>query len=183
MIKINLLPGKKTKKKETVQSPASKFLTVVLAVAVAALLIMMGVTYYVSYSKDDLKKQYESNKALISQLQKNIQDVKKFESINASIGQKSVLIETLRKNQAVPVRILDEVSAVLPEGVWLSSLIYKGGNIIIEGFAFTNFDIVSYIDNFKKSAIITDAFLEESKYEEIDKVQVYKFKLNFKVKG
>lgn len=183
MIKINLILEKKAKKIETVQSPASKFITVVLAVAVATLLIMLGAKYYMSYGKDELKKQNESNKTLISQLQKNIQDVKKFESMNASIEQKSDLIETLRRNQAVPVRILDEVSAVLPEGVWLTSLIYKGGMVTIEGFAFTNLDIVSYIDNFKKSAIITDATLDESKYEEINKVQVYKYKLNFKVKG
>ncbi len=183
MIKINLLIEKRTKKKEPIKSPATKFLTLVLAVAVGTLLIMLGATYYMGYSKDELKKQNESNKALISQLQKNIQDVKKFESINQSIEQKADLIETLRRNQAVPVRILDEVSAVLPEGVWLSSLLYKGGAVTIEGFAFTNLDIVSYIDNFKKSAIITDASLNESKYEEIDKVQVYKFKLNFKVKG
>lgn len=183
MIKINLLPEKKVKKKETFQSPASKFLKAVLAVAVATLLIMIGGTYYMSSVKDGLNKQQESNKALISQLQKNIQDVKKFESMNASIEQKTDLIETLRRNQAVAVRILDEVSAVLPEGVWLTSLIYKGNMVTIEGFAFTNFDIVSYMDNFKKSAIITDAFLDESKYEEINKIQVYKFKLNFKVKG
>lgn len=183
MIKINLILEKRTKKQEPVKSPASKFITVVLAVAVATLLIMLGAKYYMSYGKDALKKQNESNKTLISQLQKNIQDVKKFESMNASIEQKSDLIETLRRNQAVPVRILDEVSAVLPDGVWLSSLIYKGGMVTIEGLAFTNLDIVSYIENFKKSAIITDATLDESKYEEINKVQVYKFKLNFKVKG
>ncbi len=184
MIRINLLVEKRAKKKEVpVQSPARKFFTVVLAVAVLALLIMLGATYYFNSTNEQMKKQLESNKALIAQLQKNIQDVKKYETLNASITQKTQLIETLRKKQAVPVRILDEVSSVLPEGVWLSSLLYKGGVVTIEGFAFTNLDIVSYIDNFKKSAIITDATLEESKYEEIDKVQVYKFKLNFKVKG
>ncbi len=183
MIKINLLPGeKKAKKKEAVQSPARKFLTVILAVAVATLLIMLGVTYYLGYTQDELKKQYESNKVMVTQLQQSIQDVKKFETLNASIQQKTNLIENLRKNQAVPVRILDEVSSVLPEGVWLTSLLFKDNHIVIEGFAFTNLDIVSYIDNFKRSPIISEASLDESKYDEINKVQVYKFKLNFKVK-
>ncbi|MBS4062090.1 MAG: PilN domain-containing protein [Bacteroidetes bacterium] len=183
MIKINLLADKKGKKKEPKQPAASKFLVYVLAAAVASILIGGGFTYYLSYSKEQLKKQIESNKNLVGQLQQKIQDVKKFEALNASFEQKAGLIENLRRNQAVPVRILDEVSAVLPEGVWLSSLLYKDDKVVIEGFAFTNLDIVSYIDNFKKSEIISDVFLDESKFEEIDKVQTYKFKLHFKVKS
>lgn len=183
MIKINLLPvEKKPAKKATTQSPARKFLNIILAVAIFTLAIMISATYYLGYTQEELKKQFENNKVVISQLQKNIQDVKKFESLNASIEQKTNLIENLRKNQAVPVRILDEVSTVLPEGVWLTSLSYKDNIVIIEGYAFTNLDIVSYIENFKRSSMITDAILDESKYDEIDKVQVYKFKLNFKVK-
>ncbi len=183
MIKINLLAEKRAKKKEVkVTTPARKFLTTILVVALATLLVMLGINYYFSYSKDELKKQSANNKTQIELLQKNIQDVKKFESLNASTEQKTNLIEKLRKHQSVPVRILDEISAILPEGVWLSSLLYKENNVIIEGFAFTNPDIVSYVDNFKGSAIIADVFLEESKQEEVNKIPVYKFKLNFKVK-
>jgi len=45
-----------------------------------------------------------------------------------------------------------------------------------------NIDIVSYVENLKKSVNFTDVYLEESKQVEFEKVPVYKFKLNFKVK-
>jgi len=182
MLKINLLAEKRAKKEVAVASPARTFLTKILIIALATFLAMLGITYYMSSEKESLKKQYEQNKALIAQLQKNIQDVKKFESLNASIGQKATLIESLRKNQAVPVRILDEVSSYLPQGVWLSSLLYKDNVVSIEGFAFTNLDVVAYVENLKKSQIIKDISLDESKSEEIDKMPIYKFKLNFKVR-
>lgn len=184
MLKINLLEEKRGQKKEVkIITPKRKFLSKVLLVTLATLLVMVGVTYYLSRSEAALKKQSEDNKALIAQLQQKIQDVKKFESLNASSQQKAVLIETLRKNQSVPVRILDEISAVLPEGVWLSSMLYKDDSVSIEGYAFTNLDIVSYVENLKRSGLITEVSLDESKYDEIDKIQVYKFRLNFKVKS
>ena len=184
MLKINLLAEKRAKKEQVKATPAKKFLNLILIVTMAVLLVMGGLVYYfTSYQKDSLIKQLENNKNVMAQLQKKIVDVKKFEALNASIEQKTTLIENLRKHQAVPVRILDEVSSVLPEGVWLTSLAYKDNIVRIEGVAYTNLDIVSYVENFKKSAIITEVSLEESKYEEIDKTPVYKFKLNFTVKS
>ncbi len=184
MIKINLIAERKGKKEPVQAPPAKNFLTLLLIVTLAVLVVMGGAAYYFAgYQKGNLQSQLANNKNIIAQLQKKILDVKKFEALNASIEQKATLIESLRKYQAVPVRILDEISAVLPDGVWLTSLAYKDNAVRIEGFAYTNIDIVSYVENFKKSPLIIDVSLDESKYEEIDKVQVYKFKINFKVKG
>ncbi|MCX8030329.1 MAG: PilN domain-containing protein [Thermodesulfovibrionales bacterium] len=183
MIKINLLPpDKKLEKKEVTQTPSRKFLTTLILVVLITLAALVAITSYLTYANEELKKQSNNNKALIGQLQRNLQDIKKYESLNASIEKKSNLIETLRKHQNVPVRILDEISAILPEGVWLTNLSYKDNEVILEGYAFTNLDIVSYIENFKKSPFISEPYLNESKYDEINKIQVYKFKLNFKVK-
>ncbi|MCX7913249.1 MAG: PilN domain-containing protein [Thermodesulfovibrionales bacterium] len=183
MIKINLLTEKKVKKKEPLlKSSAKRFLINFIAFTAITLVVMLAITYYLSSSKDDLSAQYQHNQVFMTQLQKSIQDLKKYESMNNAIQQKMTLIETLRKNQAIPVRILDEVSMLLPNGVWLSSLVYKGDIVTIEGYAFTNLDIVSYIDNFKRSTITVEPTLEESKYEELDKVPLYKFKLSFKIK-
>ncbi len=118
----------------------------------------------------------------MASLSKKIAEIKKFEKLNKELEQRSTLIETLRKNQAIPVRILDEVSSVIPEGVWLNSLAYKENGVSMEGFAFTNIDIVSYIDNLKRLGSVSDVYLEESRESEVEKVKVYKFKLSFKVR-
>lgn len=183
MIKINLLPEKEVKrKKPSLKSPASKLLSTIIVLTGITLLVMLAITYYMRVTKDDLNRQYQSNQIIISQLQKNIEEAKRYEKMNETIKQKTTLIETLRKNQAIPVRILDEISTLLPNGVWLYSLLYKSESVTLEGYAFTNLDIVSYVDNLKKSSLIIEPTVEESKYEELEKVPVYKFKISFKIK-
>lgn len=53
----------------------------------------------------------------------------------------------------------------------------------LEGIAFTNDDIVAYIENLKRSGDMADVYLEESRESEIEKVKVYRFKLKFNVKA
>ncbi|MDI6728225.1 MAG: PilN domain-containing protein [Thermodesulfovibrionales bacterium] len=179
MIRVNLLAEKKKKKR--VKGPAS-FLVAIIIASGAALILMGFVTFMLKSSVSKLKAQSESNKAKLAELNKKINEVKKYEKLNKEIEQRNALIETLRKNQAVPVRILDDVSMVMPEGIWLASMTYKDNGVGLEGYAFTNIDIVSYVENLKKSVNFTDVYLEESKQVEFEKVPVYKFKLNFKVK-
>ncbi len=178
MIRINLLAQKKKKR---VKGPAS-FLATIIITSGAALILMGLVTFVLKSSVSKLKEQSESNKAKLAELNKKINEVKKYEKLNKEIEQRNALIETLRKNQAVPVRILNDVSMAMPEGIWLASMTYKDNGVGLEGYAFTNIDIVSYVENLKKSANFIDVYLEESKQVEFEKVQVYRFKLNFKVK-
>lgn len=179
MIRINLLAEKKKKKK--VRGPAS-FLVTIAIVSGAALIAMGLVTFLLSSSVSRLGTESESNKTKMTELNRKINEVKKYEKLNKEIEQRNALIETLRKNQAVPVRILDDVSTAMPEGIWLASMTYKDSGVGLEGYAFTNIDIISYVENLKKSVSFTDVYLEESKQVEFEKVQVYRFKLNFKVK-
>lgn len=179
MIKINLLTEKKKKKKF---KGLPDFIVTIIIVNGAILIVIGLITFLLKSNVSRLKVESESNKAKLTELNKRINEVKKYEKLNKEIEQRAVLIETLRKNQAVPVRILSDVSIAIPEGVWLTSMVYKSNNVGVEGYAFTNIDIVTYVENLKKSENLTDVYLEESKQVEVEKVQVYKFKLNFKIK-
>ncbi len=182
MIRINLLAEKKKKKKKIrITAPSNLFFAIVIA-NVAALLIAGLAAFALKHKVAQLNVQSESNKTAIAALSKKIGEIKKIEKLNKELEQRGNTIEILRKNQAVPVRLLDEVSSIIPEGVWLNSLAYRDMRVVLEGYAFTNIDIVAYIDNLKKSASFSDVYLEESREAEVEKVKVYKFKLNFKIK-
>ena len=118
----------------------------------------------------------------MASLAKKINEVKKYEQLNKDLEGRSKLIESLRKTQSIPVWILDHLSSVIPEGVWLNSVSYVGDGVSLEGVAFTNQDVVSYVENLKRSGNITDVYLEETRESEMEKVKVYRFKLNFKIK-
>ncbi len=179
MIRINLLAEKKKKRK--LRGTANFLVTIGIASG-AALLVMGLITFVLASMASSLRKQSESNKAKLTELTRKINEVKKYETLNKEIQQRNTLIDTLRKNQAVPVRILNDVSAAIPEGVWLSSMTYKENGVRLEGYAFTNIDIVTYVENLKRSENFIDIYLEESKQVEFEKVQVYRFNLNFKVR-
>lgn len=176
MIRINLLGERKKKKK--IGAPP-RFLVALLAVILASLLVVGFATVYFKSKVSQLKAQSEDNKAKLASLAKKISEVKKFESLNKEYLLKKSLIEKLRENQSIPVRILDQVSSALPEGVWLSGLSYRGANVTVEGFGFTNIDVVAYVDNLKKAQGVTNVTLLETRETQIEKTAVYKFSLTF----
>ncbi len=178
MIKINLLSEKR---KGRTKGPEDLLRTIII-VNLSALLIAGAVTVWVKSKVAHLRDEATANKTVVETLTKRINEIKKFEKLNKELEDRGKIIETLRKNQAVPVRVLDEVSTLIPGGVWLSSLGFKDNGISLEGNAFSNIDIVSFIDNLKKAQDLSDVYLEESREVEIDKVKVYRFKANFKVR-
>ena len=189
MIRINLLVERKQKKLkkaalsvtgEERRGPA--FLTLLAIITGVTLLIMGLVVFFLMSQVSDLKSEYVKNQSKMADFKKKIDEVKKYETLNKAIQQKSGLIETLKKNQAVPVRLLDDISKLLPDGIWLSAVAYNNPKVTIEGVGFTNMDIVAFVDNLKKSDVYSDVYLEETKQATVDKTDVYNFKLNFTVK-
>jgi type IV pilus assembly protein PilN len=176
MIRINLLGERKKKKKV---GPPPRFLVVFLAVLLGSLLVAGFATVYFKSKVSQLRSQSEENKAKLATLAKKISEVKKFESLNKEYLLKTNLIEKLRENQSIPVRILDQVSSALPEGVWVNGLSYRGNNVAVEGFAFTNIDVVAYVDNLKKAPGVTNVTLLETRETQVEKVTVYKYSLVF----
>jgi type IV pilus assembly protein PilN len=179
MIKINLLSEKRKKKK--IGKPAN-FLTVVASVTLGTVVITGAVVFWLKSEVAGLKAQSEANKVIIADLSKKISEVKRYEKLNKEITDRSVIIETLRKNQFVPVMMLDEVSRAIPEGIWLTALIHREGVVTLEGYAFTNEQIVLYAENLKRTARFSDVYLEESHQVEVENTLVYRFKLNFRVR-
>lgn len=181
MIRINLLPVAKKRKKKPKPIPSFVVIGVLLSVFVS-----IGVAYAMFYLKNRLsalETEKKNNEKEITELNKKLKDIENFEKLNKSFKERKEIIEKLRKDQSFPVKILNEVSKALPPGVWLTNLTFSSNNISIEGYAYTNDDVVTYVDNFKKSELFTDVYLHETKLSNIEKVSVYQFKISLKVKG
>jgi type IV pilus assembly protein PilN len=143
-----------------------------------AALAYFGMEWNLSSLGDEKKR----NEQEIASLKTKIDEVQRYETLNKDIEQRVRVIESLRKNQAAPVRLLDEVGSILNaiEGVWLTSMSYKSEDVTLDGYAFTNEALVSFVDGLKKSPRMTDVTLVESSRATQDAITVYKFKLNCK---
>jgi type IV pilus assembly protein PilN len=178
MIKVNLLPVKRKKKPKPVP-------TFVITMVVMTIVVSVAMAYLVFFfnSRLSMKKAEVADKEKkIAELKEKIKAVENFEQLNKTFQQKNDIIEQLSRNKSVPVKLLDEISNLLPDGVWLHALSISGENINIEGSGFTNSDIVSYIDNLKNSKIFTEVYLQESRSTTVEKITLYTFRLTFKIK-
>ncbi len=79
--------------------------------------------------------------------------------------------------------MVDEISARLPVGVWLDSMKLEGNNLVLGCTAFTNTDVVNYVNNLKNSRLFTEVFLRESVQSYIEKKSIYTFKLSLTVRS
>ncbi len=186
MIKINLLPKKETKaiSKKKVDLTLSRDVVKNLLIPVVVILIVIGLTFaYFEMTKSKLKKEIEQNKNLLVSLQKKVEEVKKFETLNKEIEAKTKLIEDLKKIQSLPLTILNLIPKKLPDGLWLTVLNYDNNIVTIEGFSFSNLNIVSFVENLKAVPELQDVALVESSQAEYEKTTVYKFILKFKVRN
>jgi len=181
MIKINLLPTKKKPPKKVIDLQQQVILAVLVLVLV---LITLG--YYWKTQNDritTLENETAAAKKQIADQDNMLKEVKNVEEERRKVSEKIEIIEKLKKNQAGPVQLLDVVSTALPKSVDISSLSESNNNINIDGEAFTNEDVVRFIDNLKASPLLKGVTLLETSQSTQDKIDIYRYKLQFVYKG
>lgn len=176
MIRINLLPS--GKKKAVIIPPSLLYGAIA---AVVFIIIAVVLIFYLNGHIAGLQADISAKDKRLKQLQVTLKQVQNYERDNAEFRQKTEIIEQLKKNQIIPLRLLDEVSERLPKGVWLDKLSDKGGTVSIEGYAFSNTDLVGYVQNLKDSKYLSSVMLVESRQMTIEEKSVYKFKLTFRI--
>ena len=179
MIKVNLLSLKKKKK----QKPLPTFLISMVFITLVAGAILAYLIFFFSGRVSERQEKVRGNETKIAELKRKIKDVEDYEKRNVVFQQRKEIIETLGRNKSVPVKILDEINALLPPGVWLTSMEVKGDAVNLNCSAFTNTDVVNYVDNLKSSKLFTDIYLLESVQAQTAGFSLYNFRLTFKVKA
>jgi len=177
MIKVNLLPVKRKKKAK----PLPAFLLATIAGTVAACLIMGYLVFFITTRLSERKATFAKNETIIAELKEKIKAVEDFEKRNINFKERTDIIEQLSKNRSIPARLLDELSSLQPTGIWLQTLSVAGDSISLDGYGFTNTEIVTYVDNIKGSKLFTEVYLQESKSMESEKIPLYMFKLTLKL--
>ena len=83
-----------------------------------------------------------------------------------------------------PVKVLDHVSQSLePLKVWLVRVAVNGKEIDLEGRAATNDDVVEFVNNLRRTDYFANINLQESRAAVESQLNIYQFKLGFRLKG
>jgi type IV pilus assembly protein PilN len=180
MIRVNLI-GEERRKRRKKPLQIKNFNLIFIVVIVLTILINGGAFGYLYFTVSGLEEEKKKNEKTIAELNKLIAEVKRFEELNKEINNRKTIIQGLTKNKTIPVRILNEINATLPDGLWLTKIGYKGNTVDMEGMALTNLAVVSFIENLKGSRVANNPYLKETNQIEYQKVPVYRFSLSFGV--
>ncbi len=166
MIKINLLAEKKQGKARTgggaaVKMPGAGGARNLLLVA----LLLVGVViaafwnYRLNAVEKDWRRKHVVADAELLRLEAIRKKGEEFEARKALLARKIDLITELKKQQAVPVHILDQISWNLPDFLWLSSLTASNKGINIVGKATTYNAVTNFYNNLNNSEYFIDVTL------------------------
>ena len=136
MIRINLMGVERGRTKRRLGIELGHKVTLVcgaIFVAVGALMVWQALS--VRGETVRLDDQLRSVNEELSTMADGVDRRNQFETQSAELARRVALIEELRSGQGGPVRMLDQVSRSLPEGVWLSELRQEGADITIQGWA------------------------------------------------
>lgn len=117
----------------------------------------------------------------LATLKTQAKEVENYETDKKKVKEKIQIIRQLRKNQSIPVYLLDEISKRLPERVWLINLTERSGVVDLSGKATTNSEIVDFINNLKEASLFKDVQILESRQKKEGNVTIYSFRLKWSI--
>lgn len=177
MIRINLLPVRQTKKRETVQQQLLGFAAVVVATIIGCIVW----TAYNSNVASQRRDQIAERRKELTQLDKIIGEVNEFTAKKKELEEKLGIIDQLKKGKTGPVRALDDLATEIPNRVWLMKLDEKNRTVAMEGIAVDHEDVSAFMKALQKSKYFSNIVLSYSKEKKEAGSSLYEFKITCSV--
>lgn len=174
MIRINLLPYRASKKKET----ANQQLVIMAAILLIAL-ASAGVAYSVTLGKiRTTKKEIARSEVELTSLKKKIGEIDNLKKLQAEVQKKLDILNQLRKEKTGPATRLARLSDIVPEKMWLTRYQESGTGVSISGLAFNEEQIAEFMRSIQSSQEFTNVELQVSEQQEVGGVKLKKFDLS-----
>lgn len=131
MIKINLLPVRQAKKKESIRQQIT-----VVALGSVLMFIVMAVVYAsILVSVSGLKDSIANEEKEVVRLDKEIGELKNLEAERKVVLDKLNIVKQLEVNKRLHLKLFADIAGSVPDRLWVDSLKDVGPEVIISGFA------------------------------------------------
>jgi type IV pilus assembly protein PilN len=177
MIRINLLPVRAAQKKEKLRSQLSIFFLCIILVFIGCGALYVQKMTAINSVSDEISSINQKNK----ELRKKIGQVRDFEKKKHDLEQKLAILQTLKRGKTGPVHLLDELSAALPDKLWLTKFAEKNGQIQLSGVADNENTVAVFMRNLDASPYYKDIELSVTEQTKAGERKMQKFTLNCSV--
>jgi Tfp pilus assembly protein PilN len=183
MIRINLLkPETKEIKEAAVEGFSerkAKKPSGLGNLVILLLIVALAAGYYYQKKTMDQERQLLARaQDEKNQLQYVIAKLDEQQKKKASLMMKIGLINQLKAQQDIAVRIMDELSERLPDWVWLGEVSFDSANIQVRGNAISNNLIADYLRNLEESPYFENVDLKDSTLQTQGNDQFLSFSLS-----
>ena len=172
-VRVNLLPHREERRKRARQY----FFVLAGGTAFVGLLLVGAVhTFY----QRQIDVQTDRNSFLKGEIAKLDQEIAEIDSLKAEIAAllaRKNVIETLQRDRAQTVHLLDQLVRQMPEGVYLNRLTQRGLRVDVVGYAQSNARVSTLMRNVDSSPWLEKPVLVEVKAANVDKRRVSEFSM------
>jgi type IV pilus assembly protein PilN len=175
MLKINLLPIRQLKKRS--RAAGQLLAMFLLFLVVLAVLAGVGMLQWnkIKGLEQDIAS-LESEKASYTPILAKIDQLKKDA---LELARKTEVINTLKTDSSLTVRVLDEVARRLDnQRMWLESLHQQDAALRLSGVALDNQTIAQFMDHLKESPFVHDVTLSGASLKVVSGRNLKSFELN-----
>lgn len=179
MIKINLLPVREAKKKETAVQQIIIFCIVIVVVAAVVMSLYIVKQVQVATTKNDITA--ANNK--INELKTKIGTLEKLKALKEQVRKKLDVLTQLRKNKTGPALRLATLSDLTPDQLWLTGYNENGMDVKISGIAYTEELIAQFMRALEASNDYMTVELVVSEQTEAAGTKLKKFDITMKLEA
>ena len=178
MVKINLLPVRASKKKET-----AKQQVMIFVLALVGTLIACGVIYSLTLARiATAKQEIVKSEKEITALKVKIGEIDNLKKLQDEVRRKLDVLNQLRKNKTGPASRLAHISDSVPERVWLTKYVESSTSIVMAGVAYNEELIADFMRNLMATGDFSNVELHVSEQYEVIGVKAKKFELSCALK-
>jgi type IV pilus assembly protein PilN len=178
MIKINLLPVRAAKKKESARQQISILLLSMMAVLVIAFGIYMVTLAKISTAQGEINKSEQE----IKRLKEKIGEIDNLKKVQAEVKNKLDILNQLRRDKTGPANRLAKMSDAVPDKLWLTKYTESGNGISLGGIAFNEDLIAAFMRNLVASNEFTNVELLVSEQLDVGGMKAKRFEISCNMK-
>jgi type IV pilus assembly protein PilN len=194
MIRINLLPYRESRKKESILRQINTFLAVFFIVFV----ILLYYNIWLGKKIDDLNTKIKNTKIMLTQAETQSKKVDQIKKELEKLGHKTDVIKSIEKNRRAPVILLENMTKMVAENtsiltpdtladndnkpvkrLWFKSFDASGGKVNIKGIALDNKTIADFMSRLEESKLYNNVNLKTIKQQKVDKLNLKHFEIGY----
>lgn len=192
MIRINLLPYRESRKKESIIRQINIFLAVFFIVFV----ILLYYNMWLGKKIDALNIKLKNTKKMLAQAETQAKKVDQIKKELEKLGHKTDVIKSIETNRRAPVILLESMTKMVAEKtsitppdastdndnkpvkrLWFNSFETSGGKINIKGIALDNKTVADFMSRLEESKSYKNVNLKTIKQKKINKLNLKHFEI------